>query len=131
MMRTKLLHRVQERVEMRCAEIFANSRDMAGKPAKLYSFKRRYAACILRRSIKCDGNCTMLVRLFPGSPVAIDTCAKLTPKEYVCFYRNNLSPTRKVSRAPNDEGYKYTCQYKVGWLSDLKQDSLQGCCNRK
>jgi hypothetical protein len=33
--------------------------------------------------------------------------------------------------ALHDEGDKYTCQYNMGQGSDLKQDSLQNCPNRK
>jgi hypothetical protein len=64
--RTNLLRCAQEWVRNARAVMFANSRDMDGNAAKLYSFKRHSSAYILRRSMQRQEICTILVRNFPG-----------------------------------------------------------------
>jgi hypothetical protein len=59
-------------------------------------------------------DCTRMVQFFPAPMAGADTQTKLTPEEYVCFYRNTLTLCKQASGHLIVRAINTLCQYKVG-----------------
>jgi hypothetical protein len=88
----------------------------AGDGGQINKGAREISWFALRRNMKEIKVCTRVVQLFPAPLARTDTQTKLTPEEYVCFYRNTLSLCKQNGVHLIVREINTPCQYKLGEL---------------